>query len=174
MWSFRVQKAVATGARRYSRDMRPRADASSADAATERRESADRRRQRTPMVSSYLIRGRRRGGRRDGERERIYVDRPGGWVIAAFAAILLLSSVDAYLTLRMVADGGEEANPVMRFVLSLGEGSFVVVKTGLTLVGLALLSLHKTWPLGRACLWLAFGGYALVTAIHIWGLLQRG
>lgn len=146
---------------------------SRADRGGERRGDADRRRQRTRMISPYLFRGRRRSGRRDGERERIYVDRPGGWVIAAFAAILLLSSVDAYLTLRMVAEGGEEANPVMRLALSLGEGSFVVVKTTLTLVGLALLSLHKTWPLGRACLWLAFGGYAAVTAIHIWGLLQR-
>ena len=62
----------------------------------------------------------------------------------------------------------------MRLVLSFGESSFVVVKTTLTLVGLALLSLHKTWPLGRACLWLAFAGYAVVTAIHIWGLLQAG
>jgi hypothetical protein len=62
----------------------------------------------------------------------------------------------------------------MRLVLSLGNGPFVVVKTGVTVVGLALLSLHKTWPLGRACLWVALGGYALVTAIHIAGLLQRG
>lgn len=102
------------------------------------------------------------------------MDRVGPWVIAAFATILLLSAVDAYLTLRLIARGGEEANPIMRLALSLGDGSFVVVKTTLTLVGLALLSLHKTWPLGRACLWLAFAGYSVVTALHIWGLLHRG
>lgn len=158
------------GIGRYSRAM----VSPEREAAPERRDGPDRRRRRTPMISRYLFRGRRRSGRRDGERERVYVDRPGGWVLAAFGAVLLLSSVDAYLTLRMIAEGGEEANPVMRLALSLGDGPFVVLKTGVTVVGLALLSLHKTWPLGRACLWVALGGYALVTAIHIAGLIQRG
>jgi hypothetical protein len=139
----------------------------------DRRGPADRRQRRTPMLSRYTLRGRRRSGRRDGERERIYVDRPGGWVLAAFALVLALSCVDAYLTLRMLAGGGKEANPVMRLALALGDGSFLLIKTTLTLAGLALLSLHKTWPLGRTCLWIAVGGYAVVTAIHIAGLLGR-
>jgi hypothetical protein len=140
----------------------------------ERRAGEDRRRRPTPPVSRYTLRGRRRRGRRGGE-DRVYVDWPGGWVITAFVVVFALSLLDAYLTLRMVAaGGGEEANPLMRLALSYGEGSFVILKAGLTLTGLALLALHKNWPLGRACLWLAFVGYAVVTALHIWGVLQRG
>jgi hypothetical protein len=139
----------------------------------ERRGGEDRRRRPTPPMSRYTLRGRRRGGRRGGE-DRVYVDWPGGWVIAAFVVVFALSLLDAYLTLRMVAEGGEEANPLMRLALSYGEGSFVILKASLTLTGLALLALHKNWPLGRICLWVAFVGYAVVTALHIWGVLQRG
>jgi hypothetical protein len=102
------------------------------------------------------------------------VDWPGGWVIIAFVAVFALSLLDAYLTLRMLADGhGEEANPLMRLAMSYGEGSFVLLKAALTLSGMALLAVHKNWPLGRICLWLAFVGYAVVTGLHIWGVLQR-
>ena len=85
--------------------------------------------------------------------------------------IVVLGVADDFDTL---VEGATEANPVMRLALSLGEGSFLLVKTTLTFAGLALLSLHKTWRLGRACLWIALLGYALVTAIHIRGLLERG
>ncbi|MFO0933877.1 MAG: DUF5658 family protein [Planctomycetota bacterium] len=134
------------------------------------RSGVDRRQRPTPMFSRYLLFGRRRGGRRDGERERIYVDRPGPWVTAAFLAVCLLSVADAYLTLHELSRGATEANPVMRAALDLGNGGFVLVKTLMTVLGAAFLGLHKTWPLGRVCLGIAVAGYLLLTGWHMYGL----
>jgi hypothetical protein len=134
------------------------------------RSGADRRARPTPMFSRFTMFGRRRGGRRDGERERIYVDRPGRWVMVAFLAVCLLSVADAYLTLYELSWGATEANPVMRAALDLGNGGFVVVKTTMTVLGAAFLGLHKTWRLGRVCLAVAVVGYVLLTGWHLYGL----
>ena len=134
------------------------------------RSGVDRRQQPTPMFSRYLLFGRRRGGRRDGERERIYVDRPGAWVTFAFLTVCLLSVADAYMTLYELSRGATEANPIMRAALDLGNGGFVLVKTLMTVLGAAFLGLHKTWRLGRVCLVIAVVGYLALTAWHMYGL----
>jgi hypothetical protein len=134
------------------------------------RTGADRRGRPTPMLSRYLLFGRRRGGRREDERERIYVDRPGRWVTAAFLAVCVLSVADAYLTLYELSRGATEANQVMRVALDLGNGGFVVLKTVVTILGAAFLGLHKTWPLGRVCLWIAIGVYVLLIGWHLYGV----
>ena len=41
-----------------------------------------------------------------------------------------------------------------------------------TFAGTAFLCLHKNWPLGRMCFWIAFVGYAALTVYHI--VLQIG
>ena len=134
---------------------------------SDRRRAPDRRRRPTPMLSRYLFWGRRREGRRARERARIYVDRPGPGVIAACVLVVALSIADAYGTLRVLSEGGVEVNPLMRAVLALGHRPFVIVKVGLTVAGAAILCLHKSWPLGRICLAIALGGYALLAAYHI-------
>jgi hypothetical protein len=123
------------------------------------------------MISRWLLVGRRRGGRREGETQRIYVDRPGGWILTAFFVVLGLSIGDAWFTLDVLNRGGSEANPVMRTALVFGDTTFVILKTVITILGAAFLCLHKTWPLGRVCLWIALLGYSAVTAFHLWGRL---
>jgi uncharacterized protein DUF5658 len=131
------------------------------------RQAPDRRRQPTPMISRYQFWGRRRGGRRQAEHYRIYVDRPGRWVIIACALVIALSIADAHVTLSILGDGGAEINPVMRAVLALGERPFLIVKLALTLTGAAVLYLHNTWPLGRVSVWIALGGYGALTGYHM-------
>jgi hypothetical protein len=121
------------------------------------------------MLSRFLLVGRRAGGRREGERERIYVDRPGALAIAGFVALTALSAADAWLTLDAIDRGGREANPVMRAALDLGTPAFVIVKSLVTVAGGAFLALHRTWRLGRACLAIAIVGYLGVTAWHLYG-----
>src|SRR6188508_1918482 len=89
----------------------------------------DRRRRPTPMISRWVLVGRRRGGRREGERAFVYVDRPGAWAFAGFFAILGLSILDAAFTLALLRHGATEANPVMQAALHLGDGPFVFIKT---------------------------------------------
>ncbi len=128
----------------------------------------DRRARPTPMLSRFLFVGRRRLGRRESEQEYVYVDRPGGWIVAAFAAVLALSLFDAWFTLDLLRRGATEANPLMRAALDLGDQPFVLIKTGMTVLALAFLCLHKNWPLGRLCLGIALLGYSALTAYHIY------
>ena len=122
------------------------------------------------MLTRYLFRGRRRGGRRDGESDRIYVDRPGPVVIGAFLVLTILSIADAWFTLHELSVGATEANPVMQAALELGNGPFVIIKTVVTLVGAGFLALHKNWPLGRRCLVAGVLGYAALTVYHLYGV----
>lgn len=135
------------------------------------REGPDRRSHPTPMLTRFLFVGRRRAGRRDGESERIYVDHPGRAVIVAFILLTLFSSADAWFTLRELAAGATEANPIMRAALELGNGPFVIIKTIVTLLGGAFLALHKNWALGRRCLLFAVAGYVVLTVYHLYGVM---
>ena len=120
------------------------------------------------MLSRYLLMGRRRGGRRLGETNFVYVDRPGGWIVAAFGAILGLSLLDAWYTLDLIKRGATEANPVMRAALHLGDREFVLIKTVITTLAVGFLCLHKNWPLGRLCLIIALLGYSILIGYHLY------
>jgi hypothetical protein len=133
-----------------------------------RRVPVDRRRRQTPMISRFLFRGRRKSGRRPGDEEFSYVDRPGGWILAAFTALVGLSVLDAWYTLDLLKKGATEANPVMRVALEISDEAFVVIKTVITVVGAGFLSLHKNWPLGRLCMILALLGYSILLFYHLW------
>lgn len=148
----------------------PANDAATGD--TERREFVERRQRPTPMLSRWLFRGRRRGGRREGESDYTYVDRLGPWVFLAFVAIVGLSCLDAWYTLDLLEGGkAEEANPVMRAALHLGDAHFVIIKTAITILAVGFLCLHKNWPLGRVCIALALCGYSLLIVYHLF--IQR-
>lgn len=120
------------------------------------------------MFSRYLFRGRRKGARRGDEVDALYVDRPGGWIVAAFLSLITLSGLDAYYTLDLIAEGKAiEANPVMRAALHLGEEHFVVIKTVMTVLAAGFLCLHKNWGLGRVCLSVAILGYSALVVYHL-------
>lgn len=98
----------------------------------------------------------------------MYVDRPGGWVLVAFAAVVGLSLLDAWYTLDLLKRGATEANPLMRAALAVNDEVFVLIKTVVTLVGAGFLCLHKNWPLGRICLVIALLGYSALLFYHFW------
>ncbi len=53
--------------------------------------------------------------------------------------VLSLSLLDAALTLLLLARGAVELNPLMKFYIDLGPGTFVIVKYGLTALGLFII-----------------------------------
>jgi len=120
------------------------------------------------MLSRYLLRGRRKGGRRSNDDRFNYVDRPGGWILAGFAALVGLSVLDAWYTLDLLKRGATEANPVMKLALDISDEAFVVIKTVITVIGAGFLSLHKNWPLGRVCMMVALLGYSILLFYHLW------
>lgn len=98
------------------------------------------------MFSRYtFFGGRRRGGRRTGEHEGIYVDRYNPGMVVLFLAILILNILDAYFTLVYIQCGGTEANPVAQVFLDLGEIPFILVKSVAIGICLLVLIMHKTF-----------------------------
>ncbi|MFQ5844224.1 MAG: DUF5658 family protein [Planctomycetota bacterium] len=132
-----------------------------------RRLPLDRRARRTPLFSRHWLVGRRRGGRRRGEDQDVYVDRyrVGEW--ALIGGVLLLSALDFVLTLAHLGAGGREVNPIMAWVLESGPGAFGVVKLGMTVVGLVVLLVHIRFRWARALVLVSFGVYAILLAYHI-------
>lgn len=104
------------------------------------------RRQDMPFFCAYhagIKMGRRIGERRVSEKGKpVYVDRYTGNVLLCVIAILLLSALDAYLTLNILNEGGEEINWFMAVLIEESTEKFVAVKLALTAMALILLVIH--------------------------------
>jgi hypothetical protein len=135
---------------------------------------ADRRRAPTPMLSRYWLGGRRLGGRRGEEKGSIYVDRYTREEVALVAWIGVTAVLDLLLTLRHLAVGGEEANPVMRLALEGGgPGLFAAIKLLMTFSAALFLLLHVRFRGTRAALWGLALLYGAVMLYHAVAFLDR-
>ena len=86
-------------------------------------------------------------------------------ILALF--VYLMNVVDALFTLHYTRRGAAEINPVMNFVLSLGEFHFLffkIVVVGLLTVVLLFLPINSR--LNNALLFFS-GFYALIVLVHI-------
>ena len=120
------------------------------------------------MFSRYWLTGRRRGGRRDGERTGIYVDRYTAAEWTQALGLLAFSIADMILTLIYIEQGGEEANPIMAAALAMGTPVFVVAKVGLTALGSLFLLTHIRFVWVRRALWMLLGLYLALLGYHVW------
>jgi len=116
----------------------------------ERRKPADRRRY-SPW--SFLYGGfhpRRRTRRRDAEDAHVFIDWHEPKLLYLVLSIMLMSCIDALLTLNLLAVGGAEVNLVMDFLLGRDVAEFLQVKLGLTAISVVLLAIaaHRHF-LGR-------------------------
>ena len=105
---------------------------------------------------------RRRGGRRADD-EEVPVDFYEPRLLIPVVAMLLLSIADAFLTVRLMAGGAEETNPLLAFVLNEHPRLFAAVKmalTGLGVVALVALARARVFKFVRVSLFL----YGLVAA----------
>ncbi len=134
----------------------------------ERRNLPDRRKRPTPMLSRYTLVGRRKGFRRTEEGRNAYVDRYEAGLMAAFVAIVGLSLLDALFTLLYLQRGGTELNPFMRSAIDLGVVPFVLIKCGLTFLGIAFLCLHKNFRFVKPLIGGVLGVYTALLGYHIY------
>jgi hypothetical protein len=82
---------------------------------------------------------RRHTHRRFVDTEVIFLDRHHPWLFFLSVGTMLLSCVDAFLTLQLIDRGMIEANPVMQAALSYSTGLFVSSKLLLTAFGIFIL-----------------------------------
>jgi hypothetical protein len=106
---------------------------------SERRRGPDRR-HTEPLLADwrFAFRGRRRGSRRDGDDG--YSDVYDPRLLLTTVAVLILSTLDAAITLTLLDTGLiREANPFMRVLIEHDVQVFINLKTALTAAGLLLL-----------------------------------
>ncbi|MGH8496400.1 MAG: DUF5658 family protein [Gammaproteobacteria bacterium] len=115
----------------------------------DRRNKADRRN----VTAKSLLHGgfhpRRRAVRRASDTGPQYLDWHHPSLLIAVLGILILSGIDAFLTLKLLHLGGEELNPVMRQLIENDLRFFAVAKMGLTGAGVILFVLHANARLFR-------------------------
>lgn len=122
---------------------------------SEKRFSNDRRRNPTPMISRYtFFSGQRKTMRRKhDESSHLFVDHHSTWLFAALMMLLLLSVLDACLTVVLIDRGRAiEANPVMAFYLKHGIVTFTMTKFFMTAFFLTIFCLFQNYYVRSYCL----------------------
>ncbi len=142
-------------------------------AAAERRDGRDRRHHswRTVTYCGLQGRGRRHQARR--QDHSYYLDHYDGGLVFTGLLVLLLSCVDALLTLTLLNKGAYEANFLMARLLEIGNQPFVIIKIAITAGGVLFLLMHAHFRIlrftnGKNMLRFLASGYGLVIA---WELL---
>ncbi|MGD9055704.1 MAG: DUF5658 family protein [Desulfobacterales bacterium] len=111
---------------------------------TEKRSGQDRRSHKFPKLKYLLFYGRRAKVRRKEDLQHtFYFDRYSSHLFAAIVAILLLSVLDALLTLHLIGKGSTEMNPIMAYFLTFGPFVFMGAKYFLTCFGVVILLLLR-------------------------------
>ncbi len=136
-------------------------------AATERRTAQDRRHHswRTLTYCGLQGRGRRHQARRDGH--SYYLDWYKPSLVFTGLAVLLLSCLDALLTLTLLNRGAYEANLFMAHLLETSDVVFVVTKVTVTTIGIVFLLMHSHFRL----LNITSGKHVLQFLVPAYGLL---
>ena len=110
----------------------------------DKRSGKDRRTHRFPKLRYLLFAGRRAHVRREEDwHGTFYFDRYSSSIFAAIVLILLLSVLDALLTLYLLDRGSTELNPVMAYFLKYGPFVFMGAKYFLTCMGVVILLLFR-------------------------------
>ena len=97
-----------------------------------------------------FMRSRRREHRREQEIEVRFLDEHHPWLFFLAVGTMLLSSIDAFMTLLLIERGMVEVNPVMAAIMGQGTGWFTASKLFMTGTGvLVLVFLAKSQFLNR-------------------------
>ena len=116
----------------------------------EERRRIDRRTNNKARLKYLLFNGRRERSRRDEDRGKAFIfDRYNQKLFLAITVILVLSILDAALTLVVIQRGATELNPVMAYFLEHGTLTFIVAKYVLTSIGVLILLIFKNVFLTR-------------------------
>ncbi|UCH19849.1 MAG: hypothetical protein JSU83_14910 [Deltaproteobacteria bacterium] len=113
----------------------------------ERRSHKDRRNHNHFKIRTLFIYGNRRTIRRQEDRYKIfYLDRYSTALFACIVSILLLSVIDALLTLFLVEHGAVEINPLMAYYLNTDPLVFMSIKYLLTSFSVFILLMCGNVP----------------------------
>ncbi len=142
------------------------------EAALDKRDAGDRRLFSWRTVLFGFLRSRRRKLRREADAAVVFIDWHHPWLFFLAVGTMLLSCVDAFMTLLLLENGMVEANPIMAAVMGRSTATFAATKMLMTGIGiLAIVYLAKARFLNRVrcglILTAAFTGYACLVCFEI-------
>jgi hypothetical protein len=146
---------------------------SAAQTPDERRAAIERRTRTLRALLHGSFKPRRHDARREWDMGFASVDWHQSRWFAVAVLIVVLSCVDAFFTLTLLADGAYEANPVMATLLNGSPHWFALGKIGLTSAGVILLTMvartraFRRVPVG-VVLYCVLLGYATLVAYEYW------
>jgi Domain of unknown function (DUF5658) len=116
--------------------------------------TVERRRQDRRCFSARSLLGalftlRRRHSRRESDKINSYIDWYGPWPLIASVLIILLSGLDAFLTLILLNHGAVELNALMDWLIKMDIRTFAAVKLAVTGLALVVLVLHFNFHIYR-------------------------
>lgn len=103
------------------------------------RSATDRRNFSWRTVLFGFFRSRRRDSRRVGELDPLFTDYHHPWLFFLAIGIMLMSCLDAFMTLQLLDRGATEVNPVMALVIGKSTATFAVTKMLLTSIAILTL-----------------------------------
>ena len=110
-----------------------------AEAINNQRSATGRREVSWRTVFYGFIRSRRHNLRRDADADVIFLDWHHPWLFFLAVSTMLMSCLDAFMTLQLLDRGMVEVNPVMAAILGYGTKPFAVVKMIMTGTGILIL-----------------------------------
>ncbi|MGA8203017.1 MAG: DUF5658 family protein [Woeseiaceae bacterium] len=116
----------------------------------DKRAAVDRRKFSWKTVLFGYFRSRRHNVRRGGDGDVVFLDWHHPWLFFLAVGTMIMSGLDAFLTLQLIDHGMLEANPMMAALLGRGTAAFAASKmlmTGTSI--LILVFLAKTRFLNR-------------------------
>ncbi|MEX2125158.1 MAG: DUF5658 family protein [Woeseia sp.] len=114
-------------------------DSNQMELAADSRDVVDRREFGWQTVFFGFLRSRRRSHRRNTEEQPMFIDWHHPWLFFLATGTMLLSTLDAFLTLQLLNRGAAEVNPFMAFAIE--QGTVVFTATKMLLTGLGILML---------------------------------
>ncbi len=118
------------------------------DLSSERRDDT-RRRFSTRTLLGALFRQRRRQVRRDEDMINSYIDWYGPWPLLASLLIIVLSFMDALLTMILLNNGAMEMNILMDWLIKKDVQTFAAAKIAITGLALVILVMHFNFRVYR-------------------------
>ena len=106
---------------------------------TERREFRTRRNFSWRTVVFGFLRSNRRKLRRADDTDGEFIDWHHSWLFFLAVGIMLLSCVDAFMTLQLIDRGMSEVNPAMAAAMGQGTATFAATKISMTGIGILIL-----------------------------------
>ena len=122
---------------------RPEREADGGEAGAERRRGQDRRTRIARALVYGSLHPRRLGPRREGEQRLGAIDWHHPWWFGIATLILTFCAADAVLTVVLISRGAYELNPLLAPLIDGSGVLFVLVKIGLTGIGVVLLTLFS-------------------------------